>query len=489
VTKANNKRRIDDAGDSNGKKNGSRDGKYVHGSTMHHILVLTATSTVGLMALFLVDLVDMYFLSLLGEVEVAAAIGYAGSILFFTVSVGIGLSIAASALVARALGERIRSKARRLTTHSLLYATTLSAAIAIIVWIFVPDLLSLLGATGRTHDLATSYLRIIVPAMPFMSIGICASAILRAFGDPKRSMYVTLAGGIVNALFDPLFIFTFGLGVDGAAWASVLARLAVMLVGLNGLIRVHKALSRPKPHAYLRDARAITQIALPAILTNVATPVGNAYVTYAIAPFGDGAVAGWAIIGRIIPVTFAGIFSVSGAVGPVIGQNLGAQNYGRVKQTLNDALIFTTIYTLIAWAALAIISPYIVAVFGAGQEASSLITLFCRYLTPLFAFFGAMYVANAAFNNLGRAHFAASFNWGRATLGTVPFVYFGAEYFGAAGVITGNMAGAIIFGLTSVLVCYRLIANLEKHGEAALANRTPRLTRRIPLWPFSTPRG
>ena len=466
-----------------------RDGIYVHGSTMRHILVLTATSSVGLMALFMVDLIDMYFLSLLGEVEVAAAIGYAGSILFFTVSVGIGLSIAASALVARALGERLRSKARRITTHSLLYATILSTVIAVIVWIFVPELLSLLGASGRTHDLATSYLRIIVPAMPFMSIGICASAILRALGDPKRSMYVTLAGGIINALFDPLLIFTFGLGVDGAAWASVLARLTVMLVGLYGLITVHKALSKPKPHAYVQDAKAITTIALPAILTNVATPVGNAYVTYAIAPFGDSAVAGWAIIGRIIPVTFAGIFSVSGAVGPVIGQNLGAEKYGRVRQSMNDALTFTTIYTLGAWLILAIASPYIVAAFDASQEASNLISLFCIYLTPLFAFFGAMYVANAAFNNLGRAHYSALFNWARATLGTIPFVYFGAQYFGASGVIAGNMAGAVLFGLASVIVCYRLIHQVELHGEAALKSTTPRLTKRIPIWPFSTPRG
>ena len=455
---------------------------------MRHILVLTATSSVGLMALFLVDLADMYFLSLLGEVEVAAAIGYAGSILFFTVSVGIGLSIAASALVARAMGERIRAKARRLTTHCLLYATLLSALIATIVWISVPDLLSLLGASGRTHELATSYLQIIVPAMPFMSVGICASAILRALGDPKRSMYVTLAGGFTNAIFDPLLIFTFGLGVDGAAWASVLARLAVMAVGLYGLAKVHRTIIKPKPLAYMRDARDISKIALPAILTNIATPVGNAYVTFAIAPFGDSAVAGWAIIGRVIPVAFAGIFSVSGAVGPVIGQNLGAQNYARVRRSLTNALLFTTCYTLAAWAILALSSSSIIALFDTSLEASLLISLFCRELSPLFAFFGAMYVANAAFNNLNRAHYSVVFNWGRATLGTVPFVYLGAKYFGAPGVIAGNMTGALFFGLTSVFVCYRLISKVEEHGEAVLTTSPPRLTRRIPAWPFSTPR-
>lgn len=468
---------------------GNRDGAYVHGSTMRHILVLTGASSVGLMALFLVDLADMYFLSLLGEVEVAAAIGYAGSILFFTVSVGIGLSIAASALVSRAFGERIRAKARRLTTHALLYAILISIVIATLVWIFVPELLSLLGAGGRTHELASSYLRIIVPAMPLMSVGICASALLRAAGDARRSMYVTLSGGIVNAIFDPILIFSFGLGVDGAAWASVLARIAVMAVGLHGLSRVHNLVVWPKPNVCLKDMRDISRIALPAILTNIATPVGNAYVTFAIAPFGDSAVAGWAIIGRVIPVAFAGLFSVSGAVGPVIGQNLGAGAFDRVRKALSDSLLFVAVYTLIAWVILFLSSGWIAGIFDASEEATLLIQQFCDFLSPLFAFFGAMYVANAAFNNLNRAHYAALFNWARATLGTIPFVYIGAQYYGASGVIAGNMTGAFIFGLASVFVCYRLISLVEREGEAALATERPRLTRRIPLWPFSTPRG
>ena len=441
------------------------------------------------MALFLVDLADMYFLSLLGEVEVAAAIGYAGSILFFTVSVGIGLSIASSALVARALGERNPSKARRLATHSLIYTLIISILIAVSVWLFVPELLALLGAGGHTHELATSYLRIIVPAMPLMSIGICASAILRSLGDAKRSMYVTLAGGLVNAIFDPLLIFTFGLGVDGAAWASVLARIAVMLVGLHGLIKVHNIVTKPKPLAYSKDMAAISKIAIPAILTNIATPVGNAYVTYAIAPFGDAAVAGWAIIGRVIPVTFAGLFSVSGAVGPIIGQNLGAKQYDRVRQTLTNALIFTSIYSLIAWIILALSAGSIVNLFDTSDQASELIRIFCVQISPLFAFFGAMYVANAVFNNLGRPHYSALFNWGRATIGTIPFVYIGAKYFGAPGVIAGNMSGAFFFGLSSVYICYRLINKVEQQGDAELPNAPPRLTRRIPLWPFTTPRG
>ena len=124
------------------------------------------------MALFLVDFADMYFISLLGEVELAAAIGYAGSILFFNVSIGIGLAITASALVARAVGAGDQSGARRLCTNSLVFAAVSASVLAFILWIFVPEILSLLGAEGRAHALATSYLRIIVPTMPALALGI-----------------------------------------------------------------------------------------------------------------------------------------------------------------------------------------------------------------------------------------------------------------------------------------------------------------------------
>ncbi len=470
------------------KSANTNNAKFVTGSTMRHILVMTSTASVGLMAIFLVDFADMYFLSLLGEVEVAAAIGYAGSILFFTTSIGIGLSIAATALTSRSIGAGEWERARRTAVNSLLFATVTTLVLSLIIWLFLSDLLKLLGATGRAHELALGYLRIIVPSMPLLALGICSSAILRSVGDAKRSMYVTLAGGMVNAVLDPIFIFALGFGVDGAAIASVCARIVVLIVGLHGVIRVHDLIARPDWEKFIDDILPISKIALPAILTNIATPIGNAYVTAAIAPFGDSPVAGWAIIGRIIPVAFGTIFALSGAVGPILGQNLGAKQYARVRRTLTDALIFTGCYVLIAWGVLALIHTEIAALFGVGGEARELIRFFCLWLVPTFTFLGALFVTNAAFNNLHRPHYSTIFNWARATLGTIPFVYFGGQWFGAVGVIAGNMVGGLIFGTLAVIVCYLLIDKLAVHPEPMKTDEI-KLQRRWPLWPFTTPRG
>jgi len=455
---------------------------------MRHVIVMTMTGSVGLVALFMVDLADMYFISLLGEVEVAAAIGYAGSVLFFTVAVGLGFGIAASALVARAIGSGDHQKARLLCTNSLIFAGVLASVFAIIIWFLIPWILTLLRADGRAHELATSYLQIIIPAMPALTIGISSAAILRALGDAKRSMYVTLAGGAVNAVLDPILIFWAGLGLDGAAFASATARIAVMGVGAYAIAGVHKMICRPDFLHFRIDVPAISSIALPAILTNVATPVGNAYVTAVIAGFGDGPVAGWAVVGRIIPVAFGVVFALSGAIGPILGQNLGALRYDRVDRSITDALLFTAVYVGFMWALLALTHEYIAAAFGLSGAAAEMVSLFCVWLSPAFAFFSALFIANASFNNLGRPHYSVAFNWTRATLGTIPFVYMGSALYGAPGALAGNMVGGVLIGVLAIWACYRLVASLAE-AHAGLDETAIPLQRRFPLWPFGTLRG
>ena len=94
--------------------------KFLSGSLFRHVSVMSLTASVGLMAIFLVDFVDMIFISMLGKAELAAAVGYAGAILFFTTSFGIGMAIAAGALVSRALGAGDVQRAHELTTNSLI---------------------------------------------------------------------------------------------------------------------------------------------------------------------------------------------------------------------------------------------------------------------------------------------------------------------------------------------------------------------------------
>ena len=439
-------------------------GKFTTGSTMRHVIVMTGTGSVGLISVFFVDILNLFYISMLGKEELAAAIGYAGTLMFFTLSVSIGLTIATGALVSRALGKGDREEAARTGGAALLIAFLILLALTIAVFPALPFLLGFLGATGNTLDLAVGYTQIVLPTAPMMAIGMGASGILRGVGDAKRAMYITLIGALVAAIADPILIFGLDLELTGAAIATVLSRVVILIVGLHGAYYVHNLVQIDGWTSLKKTARPFLLIGIPAIATQLATPVGNAYVTIEMARFGDEAVAGWAIVGRLVPVAFGAIFALSGAVGPILGQNYGAQLYSRLFQTMRDALIFTTIYAVVIWAIIALFSNSIANAFNAAGATHDLVVFFCLFVAGSFIFNGALFVANAAFNNLGYATYSTVFNWGRATLGTVPFVYLGAKYYGATGVLAGWGLGAVVFGIVSMIVCFRVIAKIERDG-------------------------
>ena len=430
---------------------------------MRHVVVMTATGSIGLIAIFIVDFLNLFYISMLGEQELAAAIGYAGTVLFFTVSLCIGVSIAGTALVSRALGARQREDGRRLATSSLVFMTAITLLLTVVTMPLLGPILTLFGASGPTHDIAWRFLVIVMPATPVLGIGMACSGLLRAAGDAKRAMYVTLAGGLLTAVFDPLLIFGLGWGVDGAAITSVLSRFALAAVGLYGCIRLHNLLARPTLHDAIADVRPLAAIAVPAILANIATPFGNAIVTAAIARYGDSAVAGYAVIGRIIPLAFGAIFALSGSIGPILGQNFGAQRFDRVKRAISDSLTFMLIYCLVMWLGLILLREPIVRLFSVTGEGADLIRFFCIYVAGSWMFVGALFVANATFNNLGFPTWSTVFNWGRATVGTVPFVWIGATQFGAGGVLAGQAAGAVLFGIAAAIVSFRVVKQLAAH--------------------------
>ncbi len=435
-------------------------GKFVTGSTLQHVLNMAVSGSVGLIAVFAVDLLNLFYISMLGQKELAAAVGYAGTLLFFVVSLSIGLAIAVSAIMSRAIGQGARDKARHLAGASLVLMVGSMVLGTLALWPFVADLLRLLGATGLTAELALRFTHWVLPSAPLLGAGMCISALLRALGDGKRAMYVTLSAAAAVAALDPLFIFGFGWGLDGAALATGLARVVMVAVGLYGLVRIHNLLAWPTRTELLTSAKPFFAIGLPSVLTQVATPVGNAFVTAAIAPFGDSAVAGWAIVGRIIPVAFAALYGLSGAVGPILGQNLGAGRHDRLRSTMVDSLKVVVVYVLVTWLLLALFASVIADAFGASGAGRDVILFFCHFVAGSFVFNGAVFVANAAFNNLGFVLYSTALNWSRATLGVVPFIWLGGQWYGIKGVLAGYSLGVVLFGVAGVWGCFQVLSRL-----------------------------
>ncbi len=440
---------------------------FVTGSTLRHVAVMTGTASVGLMAIFVVDFLSLLYVSRLGRPEATAGVGFATIILFFAVSINIGLMIAASALCARSIGAGDREGARRVAGSTLAISALAGLLISLVALPFLPWVLRLLGAGGEAYSVALSFLWIALPSNFLMAIGMVYSGVLRAVGDARRAMYVTLAGGIITAGLDPLLIFWLGLGPDGAAWATVISRLCFALVGFHGAVRVHQMVAMPTLIRIREDLNKVSAIAGPAIMTNLATPVANAFFVSVIARFGDKAVAATAIIDRVVPVAFGILFALSGAVGPILGQNWGAGRFDRMRRALTDSAIFAALCVFSAWAVLVLFRNEIVQAFSATGLTAELVVFFCLISGPMWLFAGLLFVANAAFNNLGFPLWSTLFSWGRATLGTVPMAAIGAWIAGPKGALVGAALGSVIFGIAALVFAYRAIARLERAAVAA----------------------
>ena len=435
---------------------------FVQGSTMRHVLVMTSASSVGLLAMFAVDVVDLYFLTLLGDQAIIAAVGFAGTLLYFLMSLGIGLQIALGALVARAEGAGERELAGRYCSSTLIFNALCSGLLAYAVWCWLPQLLALLGASGRALDYALAYARIQLPAVPVLVLAMSFGAGLRAVGDARRYMLATVSGAAVNALLDPLFIFHFGWGIEGAAWASVAARLVVCSITAGVLLRRHRLPRRVSARQALADVPVILVIALPAVLTNLATPLGNSLVLRIMADFGDGAVAVLAVLARVTPVAFAAVFALSGAIGPIVGQNAGACRYDRVRDALLNAGLFIVVYVGVVWLLLQLLTGHIAALFTASEVAAELLRFYLAFLVWAFALNGLLFAANASFNNLGLAYLATLFNYAKVLLGIVPAAWLFARWYGASGVLLGEALGMALWGVLGILSALALVRSLQR---------------------------
>ncbi len=439
--------------------------RFVEGYTLRHIIKMAAASTLGLLMLFSSDLVDMYFLSQLGNPLLVSAVGFAGTLVFFTTAVGIGLQVAMGALVSRSIGAGHGRQASMQCSSVLLYSFLFGVLMFVPMLIFLSPLLTLLGAGQDTLALAMSYSHILLPATPFMAVGMGAAAALRSLGDAKRSMYVTMISALVNIVLDVVFIFGFGWGLEGAAWATFLSRVVLMLLAVYWIVGIHRLPVWITPQYFLASLKGITAIAGPAMLTSLATPLASSYVIKTMATYGDEAVAGSALVGRIVPVTFAAIFAISGAVGPILGQNAGANRYDRVRHAIIEAVWVNIVYCLFAWLVLYLLRYTLVDAFSATGITADLIVFYCQYLVGGFLFSGMLFIANASFNNLGQAYMATIFNFSRTLLGIVPFVYFFSQWYGPRGVLTGEVVGVSVFGVLALYMALRRVAYLQRHAD------------------------
>lgn len=439
--------------------------RFVTGSITRHVVVMSLTGAVGLVAVFLADLLDILFLAQLDNPALVAGVGFSASLLFFVRAAGLAVSIATGILVARQLGAGRVWLAKRFALHASLFAFLAACGLSTLALVYRDEFLNLLKISAEAKPYAEDYLTVLLPSAPMLVLGFCGGQILRAHGAASVSMHVSVGAALVNAVLDPIFIFGFGWGVLGAAWATLVSQMALMVLSWRQVEKRFAVLGRVQIKRFIADANLVIYYAFPAMLSNWIAPLGGAFAARQMADFGNQAMAGYTVVMRFVPLSLAVILALSGAIAPIIGQNVGAKHFDRVSQVLDKALWFNWLVTLFMAGLLFLSQDYLVTLFGLGGMAAQLLRFFCSGVTLLMGFDGMQFCAIAAFNNLGKPFYSTIANLGRLLLGTIPFVLLFKALWGAEGVILGYMSECLITGMIGYWLVKRLVAQWIKEHK------------------------
>ncbi|MEA3506251.1 MAG: MATE family efflux transporter, partial [Elusimicrobiota bacterium] len=275
------------------------------------------------------NLADTAWLGVLGK-EAVAAMAFIFPIVFFVISIGLGVGIAGSIFVSQYEGAGRTDKVNYAAAQTLSITFILAVIFSILGYFFSPALIRLLGAGPKVVPLAVSYLKVLFPGLIFMFSFFIFNAIMRGWGDTITPMKIMVASNLVNIALDPVFIFGIGpsprMGVSGAALATVISRLLASAIGIYILFKGKQALTLHikylKPNWVM--AKKIFKLGWPATLEHSMRSAGSMALTSLVAAFGTVYVAAYSIGTRIFSMFIMPSLAVSMGVVAGVGQSLGA---------------------------------------------------------------------------------------------------------------------------------------------------------------------
>jgi len=361
----------------------------------------------GLLAIMSFDIVDLFFVSRLGDAPLAA-ISFTFPVIWFLGSIAIGYEAGAASCVSRAAGEGNAHRSARLTTDAALLAGLATLVLCAIGLMTIDPVFSALGATDDLMPLITDYMSIWYWTEPASAVMWTCLASMRARGNTALEGKVITASAILNAILDPIFIFgLFGfprLEIAGAALASLTATLIMLVFTLIHLATRLRVFANPfVALGEIFDSwRQLMRIGVPAMMTNAIIPVANGIVMAIVATHGVTAVAGFGIAMRIEPVALIPLYALSAVSSPFFGQNITAGKYDRLVEARRIISRFCLRFGLLLAAALCLIAAPMSALFTESMAIREVAVEYIWLVSLSYGAYGLVMSVNASFNGIGR---------------------------------------------------------------------------------------
>ncbi|MCM2679475.1 MATE family efflux transporter [Echinimonas agarilytica] len=409
---------------------------------------MTVPVIFGMMTMMTFNLVDSFFISLLGT-QPLAAVSFTFPVTFSVISLSIGLSIGTSAVIARIMGEGKKDRAKLYATAALYLAAFLVMVLSVFGYLISRPLFSAMGASDAIYTIIMEYMTVWFAGSVLLILPMICNAIFRANGETKLPSYVMAGAGLVNAALDPLFIFGWGpvpeMGVRGAALASVVSwSLASVFIFYMLGVRQKRIYAVPNQWQLTKKAWIeIGRIGLPAAGANMLTPLAMGVMTAIVASYGEPVVAAFGVGSRIESIGCIAVLALSMTLPPLISQSFGAGRIERIEQAYRVCIRFTLIWQAVLAVVLALLSPYLASVFSDDPEVQKVLQLYICIMPLGYGLQGVVILANSSFNALHKPLNALILSVVRFFIFFVPFAYIGGLMFGVYGLLIGAVVGNV----------------------------------------------
>lgn len=412
------------------------------------------------------NIIDRIFIGrgvgFLGIAGVTVCFPFMILIMAFGMLIGLGTT----ALISIRLGQQKRAEAEAIMANGMMLLIGISLLLTVGGLSFINPLLHLFGATPEALPYAVEYMRIILFGAVFQGIGFGMNNFIRAEGNPRIAMLTMIIGAVINTLLDPIFIFVLGLGLKGAALATIFSQavsgiwvLCYFLYG-NSVLKIRLGNLKIQPLV----VKQILAIGSAPFAMQVAASIMNIIMNNSlVANGGDVAISAMGIVNSIGMMILMPIIGINQGAQPIIGYNYGARLYKRVKEALRTGIITASIIVLLGYIATRIYPEALIRLFN--NEDDALIQMGVQALTIFFIFLpiiGFQIVSSGYFQAVGKPKEAMILSLSRQVLLLIPALLILPRFFGLTGVF---MAGPVADLGSSLLTGLWLYWELKKLGR------------------------
>lgn len=413
-------------------------------------------ATVGMLVMATYNVVDTIFVGMLGS-EAIAALSVAFPIQMLLGAVGIGTGVGAGSLISRSLGAGKKDEAERAAGQVISMALIFGVLTALVGLFYMRPLLLALGTMPEILPLTEDYMVVIAVGSVMFFLIMILNNIVRAEGNPILSMNVMIISSLINIALDPIFIFLFKMGVQGAAVATVLSKIAGVAIMLYYFFAGKSVLKLSLSCLRLRweTIKNVYSVGVPAMLLQLSINVSLIVANIILAGFGHVPIAVMGLIFRLQMFAIMPVLGISQGLLPIIGFNFGAGEKTRVREALLKGMGISLAVLICASVALFAIPELFLRLFSSEEEVLSLGSYALRLMVVLFPLVGVQIVSSIFFQAIGKGMPSLLLSLLRELVLYIPFMLVLSGYMGLTGVWLARPASDLLAFLVTIIFVAR----------------------------------